>query len=92
MDKNTLERVSAWAKGRLETGTEPPWTYGHLEALAKAAEEIAIGMPASSPSQMACAPQAPGRAQDEPQQGATIVTQDVFQSRRAGEHPVRLPT
>ncbi len=43
MNKNTLELVSEWARDRVASGEEPPWTYHKLKQLAALAEEFAIG-------------------------------------------------
>jgi len=44
MNKNTLELVSEWARDRVASGEEPPWTYHKLKQLAALAEEFALGL------------------------------------------------
>lgn len=46
MDKNTLQMVGEWAKSRVASGEEPPWTFHKLKQLAEIASELASGMEA----------------------------------------------
>ena len=44
MDKVTLEYVRDWAQSRVDSGSEPPWTYHKLKEVAKLASELSAGI------------------------------------------------
>ncbi len=46
MDKNTLQMVGTWAKSRVASGEEPPWTFHKLKQLADITETLAASMDA----------------------------------------------
>ena len=44
MDKDTLIMVGEWAKSRVASGEEPPWTFHKLKQLANITQDLAEGM------------------------------------------------
>ena len=96
MDRATLDKVTAWAEGRLASGEEPPWTYFKLEKLAELTRELAHGFDSvavydpstekvSAPGRVGPQPTAPGP-------GAEIVQIGIARSRREEPDPAHLPT
>jgi hypothetical protein len=71
MNKDTLLQVGTWAKSRVASGEEPPWTYHKLQQLADLAFDIAEGMD----STFAFDPTKPPA--DTPVQGPVEVSENV---------------
>ena len=44
-----LERIRDWAKGKLQSGSEPPWAWYQYMKLVETADAILAGMAATSP-------------------------------------------
>ena len=47
MDKNTLQKLGEWAKARVDSGEEPPWTFYKLKQLSEISLELSESMAAS---------------------------------------------
>lgn len=48
MDKETLILVGEWAKSRVASGEEPPWTFHKLKQLADITKDLAEGFDAAT--------------------------------------------
>lgn len=99
MDIDTLQDMAAWARSRVVSGEEPPWTFQKLQSLNEICAELAAGMAATSASfpVQSVTQMANGQAQAEPQepgqqQVAKIIVLDSFRSRRDARANVSLPT
>ncbi len=104
MDIETLQDMAAWARSRVVSGEEPPWTFQKLKHLNEICAELAAGMAATSASfpaqnthqhnanQMA---NERGLAEplghDQPKE-AQIIALDRFRSRRDERASLSLPT
>lgn len=90
MDKQTLEEVAAWAKTRVDSGKEPPWTYHNLVTLADIAKELSAGIEAATQTGSESVLEAYQSTDRE--QGAGIVRLDTFRSQPDVKNRVKLPT
>ena len=99
MDIDTLQDMAAWARSRVVSGEEPPWTFQKLKSLNEICAELAAGMEATSatfPTQ-SVSQMANGRAEAEHLQHglpreAKIIALDSFRSRRNEPESLSLPT
>jgi len=48
MKKEILVEVGEWARRRVDSGEEPPWTYHKLKQLAELVQEFAEGIEAGA--------------------------------------------
>ena len=90
MDKATLEEVSAWAKARVDSGQEPPWTYHNLVTLANIAKELSAGLEAAK--RMENVPLLQEYQAERPEQEDKIVRLNTLRYRPDDEDQVALPT
>jgi len=90
MDKATLDEVSAWAKARVDSGQEPPWTYHNLVTLANITKELAAGLEAAKRTENV--PLLAEYHSGSREQEDKIVRLSSLRSRPDDEHPVALPT
>ena len=90
MDKATLEEVAKWAKARVDSGTEPPWTYHNLVTLADIAKELSAGIDAVTQMESESALEA-YQSKDREQE-AGIFRLDTFRRKPDDEDRVALPT
>lgn len=84
-----LDIVRAWAKERLRSGSEPPWTYYRLMQLVEAVDELTAGSRAVSPT--VCSQQEEPPPGDPPLQAGNIYRLDTAQPHRV-EEQVQMPT
>lgn len=90
MDKATLDKVSAWAKARVDSGQEPPWTYHNLVTLANITKELAAGIEAAKQTESVPVLQEYHSAR--PEQADKIVRLSSLRSRPDDEDQVAMPT
>jgi len=90
MDKATLDEVAKWAKARVDSGKEPPWTYHNLVTLADIAKELAAGI--ESATQMGTGSALEAYQSADREQEAGIVRLDTFRPQPDDEDRVALPT
>lgn len=90
MDKATLEEVRAWAKARVDSGKEPPWTYHNLVTLANITKELAAGFEAATQTENV--PLLQEYQAERPEQEDKIVRLSTLRSRPDDDDQVALPT
>lgn len=90
MDKATLDEVRAWAKARVDSGKEPPWTYHNLVTLANITKELSAGLDAAK--QTETVPLLQEYQAERPEQEDKIVRLSTLRSRPDDEDRVALPT
>jgi|GEM_PF-2565182 len=99
MDIDTLQDMAAWARSRVVSGEEPPWTFQKLKSLNEICAELAAGMAATSASfpsqtvnQRVNGPvEVEHLERDQPRE-AQIIALDTFRSRRGARSNLSLPT
>jgi hypothetical protein len=84
-----LERSREWAKERLRSGTEPPWSYYRLMQLVDAVDSLLAGQSVVSPMDHLQQSE-PTEGVAPPQEG-NIYRLDAVQRHRA-ETPIQMPT
>lgn len=87
--RRELGTVKDWAKERLRTGAEPPWTYYRLMQLIEAVDLLSAGDDAVSPTENL--PQLELQQDEIPPQEGNICRLDTARSRR-DQQSVPLPT
>ena len=99
MDIETLQDMAAWARSRVVSGEEPPWTFQKLKSLNEICAELAAGMQATSasfPAQDANQKASERGEAEHLQHGlpreAKIIALDSFRSRRNEPESLSLPT
>lgn len=99
MDIDTLQDMAAWARSRVVSGEEPPWTFQKLKSLNEICAELAAGMEATSASfpaqdttQKANEQGEVEHSQDGLPKEAKIIALDSFRSRRNAPESLSLPT
>ena len=90
MDKATLDEVRAWAKARVDSGQEPPWTYHNLVTLMDITKELSAGLEAAT--RMENVPLLQAYQSERPEQEDKIVQLSTLRSRPDEEDRVALPT
>lgn len=89
MPHSALGIAKEWAKERLRSGAEPPWTYYRLMQLIDAVDALTAGEAVVSPT--GCLQQSARPQDDSLPQGGKIYRLDTARSRR-NEPPIQLPT
>ncbi|NNE56907.1 MAG: hypothetical protein HKN36_02265 [Hellea sp.] len=79
MDKATLKSVGKWAKDRVDSGQEPPWTYNKLKMLAELALEFSEGLGATKAYMPGC------RGEDEHGQPSQSNAENIIQFERKAQ-------
>lgn len=99
MDIDTLQDMAAWARARVVSGEEPPWTFQKLKSLNEICAELAAGMSATSASfpvqdftQRESVPGQDLPMTDDQKPEAQILVLDSFRSRREPRQSLSLPT
>jgi len=92
MDIKTLQDMAAWARSRVISGEEPPWTFQKLQQLNEICAELAASLEATSTSfasQMESAPEWEVHLPDDPPKQAKVIALNKFRSRL--DEPESLP-
>lgn len=98
MNIDALQDMAAWARSRVISGEEPPWTFEKLKQLNEICAELAAGMaatsasfPVQSPNQMESVPESETHSVACLPTEAKIVALDRFRSRRDETQSLPLP-
>lgn len=87
-----LERVRAWARGKLANGEEPPWAWYQYMKLVEAIDFLRAGRSVTKPLQdSAGSPESGSQPENDLRPPAEVVSLDSSPRRRSTKRP-QLPT